>query len=66
LEEETELREHLLRYTLELIHAERERHPFVLDGAALKRAVEQHLGIPVPVSRPEALETSAPDPQGHA
>lgn len=51
LEEDSELREKLLRHTLDLIHEEREKRPLVLDGAALKRAVEQHLGIPVAVSR---------------
>jgi L,D-transpeptidase ErfK/SrfK len=54
LEEDTERGENLLRSALELVFAERERRPFVLDGAALKRAVEERLGIPVPVSRPSA------------
>jgi L,D-transpeptidase ErfK/SrfK len=58
LEEDKDLSEHLLRYTLELIYAEHERRPFVLDGAALKHAVEQHLGIPVPVSRNPTFEAS--------
>lgn len=59
LEEDLERRENLLRHTLNLIHAEREKRPFVLDGAALKRAVEAKLGIPVPISKSGALGTSA-------
>ena len=51
LEEDSELREGLLRHTLELIHAERARRPFVLDGAALKQALQQQLGIPLPISK---------------
>lgn len=53
LEEDREARENLLRTALELIYAERERHPFVLDGEAVKRGVEQALGIPVPITKPE-------------
>jgi L,D-transpeptidase ErfK/SrfK len=52
LEEDTQRRADLLRSALELVFAEQERRPFVLNGSALKKAVEQHLGIPVPVSRP--------------
>jgi len=55
LEEDTELQAHLLRYTLGLIHTERERRPFVLDGMALRQAVEQRLGIPVPVTQGPTL-----------
>jgi len=58
LDEDRELREHLLRYTLELIYTEHARHPFVLDGAALKQAVKQHLGIPVAISRNPTFEAS--------
>jgi len=51
LEEDTEYRENLQRHALELIHAQRQRHPFVLDGAAFKRALDEKLGIPVAISR---------------
>ena len=51
LEEDSELREDLLRHTLGLIHAERAKRPFVLDGAALKQALDQRLGIPVAITR---------------
>jgi L,D-transpeptidase ErfK/SrfK len=59
LEEDLERRADLLRHALNLIHAEREKRPFVLDGAALKRAVEEQLGIPVPISKSGILGTSA-------
>jgi L,D-transpeptidase ErfK/SrfK len=59
LEEDVERRNNLMRATLELIHTERQRKPFVLDGSALRQAVEQALGIPVPVSRSGALGTDA-------
>ncbi len=64
LEEDTEIRGNLLRHTLELVHAERESRPFVLDGAALKQAIERHLGIPVPISKTGSFGTkseSGPD-----
>jgi L,D-transpeptidase ErfK/SrfK len=54
LEEDVERRENLLRSALELVHVERDRRHFVLDGEALKRAVQEQLGIPVPISRPPA------------
>ncbi len=57
LEEDIEMRSNLLRHSLELIHAEREKRPFVLDGAALKQAIERHLGIPVPVSKTGSFGT---------
>lgn len=41
-----------LRFTLERVYAELEKRPAVLDGRALREAVEQALGIPVPVSKP--------------
>jgi L,D-transpeptidase ErfK/SrfK len=51
LEEDEERQRDLMRSTLELIHRERELRPFVLDGPALKWAVQEQLGIPVPVSK---------------
>ncbi len=51
LEEDAALREGLLRHTLGLIHAERAKRPFLLDGAALKLALEQKLGVPVAINK---------------
>jgi L,D-transpeptidase ErfK/SrfK len=51
LEEDTDLREGLLQHALNLIHAEREKRPFELNGAALKQALDQQLGIPVAISK---------------
>jgi len=59
LEEDEARQRDLLRSTLELIHQERERRPFLLDGAALKMAVEERRGIPVPISKSGAFGTSA-------
>jgi L,D-transpeptidase ErfK/SrfK len=59
LEEDEEHLRDLLRSTLELVHTEWERRPFVLDGAALKRAVEERLSIPVPISKSGTFGTSA-------
>jgi len=42
----------LLRYTLERVYAELKNYPVVLDGRALRRAVEEMHGVPVAVSRP--------------
>ncbi len=56
LEEDIELRENLLRHTLDLIHAERAKRPFTLDGAALKQALDRQLGIPVAVSKTSTNE----------
>ena len=53
LEEDEEMRVNLLRSALDLIHAERDERPFVLDGSALKRVVEEQLGVPVPITRDE-------------
>ena len=52
LEEDHTARADLLRFTLDRVYAELEKRPAVLDGRALRQAVEQALGIPVPVSRP--------------
>lgn len=52
LEEDESARQNLLRHTLELVYAELEHHQAVLDGQALREAVEQQMGVPVAVSRP--------------
>ncbi len=41
----------LRRQALERVYAELARHPAVLDGAALKRALRERRGIPVPITR---------------
>jgi L,D-transpeptidase ErfK/SrfK len=51
LEEDSEARQDLLRYTLERIYTEREKRPFIVDGEALKKAVEMQSGIPTAISR---------------
>ncbi len=51
LEEDVEARENLLRHALELVYAERERIPFVVDGALVRQTVQNQSGIPVAVSR---------------
>ena len=52
LDEDTTPRRDLLRFTLERVYTELQRHPVVLDGAALRRAVEEMDGMPVAVSKP--------------
>ena len=42
----------LLRFTLEQVYAELEKRPVVLDGQALRSAVEEMHGVPVAVSKP--------------
>ncbi len=54
LDEDPTSRGDLLRFALEIVYAELERKPAVLDGAALRRAVEEARGFPVAVSRPGA------------
>jgi len=51
LEEDLERSYDLMRATLNLVHRERERRPFVVDGPALRQAVEEQMGIPVPISK---------------
>jgi L,D-transpeptidase ErfK/SrfK len=51
LEEDEERRRDLMRYTLDRIHAELEKRAFILDGEALKRAVEAQSGIPTAISK---------------
>jgi L,D-transpeptidase ErfK/SrfK len=52
LEEDHTARSDLMRFTLERVYAQLERRPAVLDGRALRAAVDQALGIPVPISKP--------------
>lgn len=52
LEEDVGARGDLLRFALERVYAELEAHPAVLDGEALRRAVEETHGVPVAISRP--------------
>lgn len=42
----------MLRFVLEHVYAELEHRPAVLDGAALRRAVERMDGMPAAISRP--------------
>jgi L,D-transpeptidase ErfK/SrfK len=37
--------------TMDLVNKQWERRPFVLDGAALNRAIEMKNGVPVPIAR---------------
>jgi L,D-transpeptidase ErfK/SrfK len=52
LDEDPVAQEDLLRFTLERVYEELETKPAVLDGRALRRAVEEMHGVPVAVSRP--------------
>ena len=52
LDEDPTPRSDLLRYTLERVYAELKKYPVVLDGRALRRAVDEMHGVPVAVSRP--------------
>ncbi len=51
LDEDHSAQTDLLRFTLERVYAELEKRPAVLDGQALREAVQRPLGIPVAVSR---------------
>ena len=51
LDEDQNAQADLLRFTLERVYSELEKRPAVLDGKALRQAVEQALGVPVAVSR---------------
>jgi L,D-transpeptidase ErfK/SrfK len=53
LDEDQEANENLMRHTLELVYAQLKERPAVLDGRALREAVEQKMGVPVAVSKPE-------------
>ena len=52
LDEDETAQKDLMRFTLERIYLELEKQPAVLDGQALRQAVEQVQGIPVAVSKP--------------
>jgi L,D-transpeptidase ErfK/SrfK len=52
LAEDDASRRDLLRFTLERIYRELEEYPAVLDGQALRQAVEHMHGVPVAVSKP--------------
>ena len=50
LEEDQDARSGLLRYTLDKVYAVLTEHPVTLDGSAVRQAVEQARGTPVPIS----------------
>lgn len=52
LDEDHIAQKDLLRFTLERVYAELQIRPAVLNGQALRQAVENPLGIPVAVSKP--------------
>ena len=62
LDEDATAREDLLRFTLERVYAELEKHPAVLDAEALRRAVADAHGVPVAVSRPDETGRSITNP----
>jgi len=55
LDEDATPREDLMRYTLERVYIELQKHPVVLDGRALRQAVKEMHGVPVAVSKPGVL-----------
>lgn len=52
LDEDQTAHKDLLRFTLERVYVELQKQPAVLDGRALRQAVEQARGIPVAISKP--------------
>lgn len=50
LEEDQEARNDLTRFALEKIYAVLETHPRRLDGAAVRKAVENASGLPIPIT----------------
>lgn len=52
LDEDAAAREDQLRFALERVYEELQKRPAVLDGRALRQAVEEMHGVPVAVSRP--------------
>lgn len=50
LEEDQVSTGQLLRMALELVHTERERRPFLLNGSALNEAVRNQTGVPTVIS----------------
>ncbi len=55
LDEDENASRDLLRFTLERVYAELDERPVVLDGQALRSAVEESHGVPVAVSKPGLL-----------
>ncbi|WP_456406195.1 L,D-transpeptidase family protein [Thiolapillus sp.] len=51
VEEHLEAREDMLRYALEVIYQELEKHPAILIGANVKKAIEEQNGVPLVISR---------------
>ena len=62
LDEDEAAREDLLRFTLERVYAELAQNPAVLDGQALRQAVEKAHGVPVAISKPGAGGRSIVNP----
>lgn len=62
LEEDAGAGQDLLRFTLEQVYGELEERPAVLDGRALRHAVEQRNGVPVAISRPHATARPITNP----
>lgn len=52
LDEDSTAQEDRLRFTLERVYEELQKHPAVLDGRALRRAVAEMHGVPVAISKP--------------
>jgi L,D-transpeptidase ErfK/SrfK len=55
LDEDENASHDLLRFTLERVYTELDERPVVLDGQALRSAVEESHGVPVAVSKPGLL-----------
>jgi L,D-transpeptidase ErfK/SrfK len=60
LEEDTRTGGDLLRYALEHVYAELEARPAKLDGSAVRRAVTEMRGTPVPISLGEGVRIDNP------
>ena len=54
MEEHQAANEDLLRYALEVIYQELDKHPAALIGRKVRRAIEEQTGVPVIISRPMA------------
>ncbi|WP_456380046.1 L,D-transpeptidase family protein [Thiolapillus sp.] len=51
IEEHLEARGNMMRYALEIIYQELEKHPAILIGSNVRQAIEEQNGVPVPISR---------------
>ncbi len=51
IEEHLEAREDMMRYALEVIYQELEKHPAILIGRNVRQAIEEKNGVPVAISR---------------